>query len=294
MKVERWYRKNNFGLFGFDDEENIIDNIPSRLGIRYNDSVVNKYKASYRKERHYRHYCDAYPIGETIIKNSIGKHINQVFSDLSYKFRELNTEYSAKEITTRFIDWSNYPLWKIHKSKWNKCEFGIFIDEQGYLREKKKTVQKRYCLTKEEQLIYKNRNKNRNKEERKFNKKTSLTLLSIINNPLLYGFYSSLISKRKYLNSGIIHCDKMISQFLYSIKNDTRNRERYREKNNENYYWIKTYRKDKFKYEQELVETDKQISQIESGDYTAFYNSNTYLFSIGKECPHFESPIKNK
>lgn len=197
-----------------------------------------------------------------ILKNSEGRHIDDIFSKIS-KMIPNNYPYS-----------NHYILEYTYRNKATDRFGTLYINLDGIIcRTIRKPYRYRRSYSRNEWLTERRRKKKRKDI-------TASTLITILNTPLLFDFYKKLLFDSKTILSKIQSYTKWSSEEKQPNKRD--------------YGRKSSYQVEIKKYNKQLNKIQKDIQLIENKDYTCFYDSKLYLYSIGKECPHFEQVIKNK
>ncbi len=250
-----------------------VEFLPQKLGIR---KTLDGKLRGFEDSKHYRHslwHGNVIPKCAKIIESSVGLHVDDVFAKIS-KIVPKNFPYSNHDVFSFSI---NYDERKNEGVEIYRNSKDIYINKDGIITKKPPKDYK----------VYKSNTRYKKEiEERKQQKLRDVvvhkTLLKLINNKLFYKFYVDLIKKEKGILSLISDYRKLTS----STKGRNDFWARY---NNQRYA-----NKHKLIAEQqlELQNVRNDISKIENGEYNIFYESNVYLYSLQKECPHFESPIK--
>lgn len=252
-----------------------VEFLPQKLGIR---KTLDGKLRGFEDSKHYRHslwHGNVIPKCAKIIESSVGLHVDGVFSKIS-KLIPKNFRYSNHDVFSFSI---NYDERKNEGVEIYRNSKDIYINKDGIITKKPPKDYK----------VYKSNTRYKKEiEERKQQKLRDVvvhsTLLKIINNKLLYQFYVSLIKDEKRIASEINEYRRI--QPSTRKKNDIWKRienERYANKHK----LITATQK-----QLELKRND--MSKIENGEYNIFYESNVYLYSLQKECHHFEQPIKQK
>ena len=250
-----------------------VEFLPQKLGIRKD---LNGKRHAYCDFEYYRHSLwnkEIIPKCAKIIESSVGLHVDEVFSKIT-KVIPKNFRYSNHDVFSFSI---NYDERKNEGVEIYRNSKDIYIDKEGIISQ---------IPPKPHQHCSSNWYKKVWEEERKQQKLRDVvvhkTLLKLINNKLFYKFYVDLVKKEK----GIL---SLISDYRKLTPSTSSRKDYWARYNNQRYA-----NKHKLIAEQEveLQNVRNDISKIENGEYNIFYESNVYLYSLQKECPHFESPIK--
>lgn len=194
----------------------------------------------------YRYYTQAKPV-RRLIRNMVGKPFDLVMNKVRLMLRN-SYPYTLNDFLRReMLD----PL---------QPRYGGFYEENGILCYKyPPALMRHYSRKRSLERSLERRRMQLAKKYRDLRKLRKLedkahsdTLLKIINDPLLYSYYSRLYSTWKMMWKGSdLSLEKQTDLF-------------------------------------------KSIKKIREGDLSEYLTSRHYLWSIGKECHHFESPIKSK
>ena len=246
-----------------------VEFLPQRLGIRKN---LNGKRHAYYDFGYYRHSLwnkEIIPKCAKIIESSVGLHVDDVFSKIS-KIIPKNFPYSNHEVFSFSI---NYDERKNEGVEIYRRYRKLYIDKQGIICEYiRPTNPHKYAY------IYKEQQEKR-KIQKQRDKIIAETLLKLVNNKLLFEFYSKLLKDEKAVMLSI-------KEFIqWRVDNVVR------KKKDDWWYIYKT--KNHLRAEKRLQQVKNDISKIENGEYNIFYESNVYLYSLQKECPHFEQVIKS-
>lgn len=203
-----------------------------------------------------------------ILKNSYGKHIDNVFSKVS-KLVPSNSPYSASYLVERYVSHNERNRGWYYLSS--------YVNQEGIITKVEPNPYKRYKSTYDREKWLKER-----ALQAKRNEIITTTLLKLINNKPLFQFYSKLLKNEKTILTSIADTNKF-----------------WREYNPKNYKGGKDYRRIQLPKrissdEIKLQQVRRDIQKIENGKYNVFYESNVYLYSLQKECPHFEQVIKSE
>lgn len=238
-----------------------LDSLPYREGMLKRYPFQHELKKEYRKHRIPKKAF-------TILKNSVGRPLSSLQRRLKYIL-------PSTFCFNTFIEWQTHIMYK---------------DDNGFIRHFNyrglRNIVKYYWVDENNILQYFTSNlpqkiktkvniKKSNYTSIKNRQKTiSLTLIKLINNRPLFNFYINQVKELK----------------------DYENLKEQSERSSEGDLWKMYFIKMKEKKLRELnfKILEENIKQIELGNYKVFYESNEYLFSQNKECPHFEQVIKTK
>lgn len=250
----------------------VLETLPYRQ--KHFSTLDNKLRENnrhlYKKYYHNVWKTDKVRKIQHVFNNSIGKHVNNIHSKLTeiwpnnfYYYTPLSFIQSKIFKDERDLNYSIH-----YENVYNKRRsYGYFIDSGGILCYERYQY-KRYRAT--GSCDY-----SKLKKERKERRNIEInTLLKLINNKPLYEFYCKLIkisSIFKDKNGKIID-----SGYRYWIEYKRNNWDQYTER-----YYLSN---------NEVLNYKNDIEQIESGNYNVFFKSNVYLYSLQKECHHFETP----
>lgn len=252
-----------------------VELLPQRLGIRKN---LNGKRHAYCDFSYYRHSLwnkEIIPKCAKIIESSVGLHVDDVFSKIS-KIVSKNFPYSNYDVLSFSI---NYDERKNEGVEIYRNSKQLYINKEGVITRVPPKSYKSYKTD-----YYRKQWLEERRQQKIRNVVVHKTLLKLINNKMLYNFYVQLIKNEKGIISSISDYHKLTP----STKGRNDFWARY---NNQRYANKHKLIAEK---EIELQKVRNDISKIEAGEYNIFYESNVYLYSLQKECPHFESPIKQK
>lgn len=233
-----------------------IENLPYRERLWEKDGY---------KRYHYR-----YPIklkqAQKIFKGSVGRDMSAIQKRLKPYLKSGNES---------FYKYTRFYLYEELRSWYRRYEPDFYVDENNILRsniiikprrKQPLTWQQHYKLKQDRKKRFKSR------------KKEGLVQLTMINKPELFKFYNEILREYKSLVNNLKERERNLSK--------TKSKWEINNKINWNSYMYKQALKTVPK-----IETLKyQIEQLESGNFDIFFESNIYLYSLQKECHHFEQP----
>lgn len=265
----------------------VLDNLPTKTSSQ----IYYKNFVPYRdKVYHYHTDNEIHYKIKGIINNSVGKSWESIFNKLRPAFKQ--TSYNWVPILDiRWYISDNYDIdskgERHYKNHWGGYEkqrhrmrnsrTGVkYVDENGIIQEEKFKIPKVGVHDNRQFYAAITDRKRRYKQDRLNRKRVGDVLLSMLNNPGLFKYYSKLVTDRNWYMKKI---------FEYS-------REKRSKDDKFKKYW-KNWTKHSIKdYKEKVAIMDEQIAKLEAKDFNIYYSSRVYLYSIGKECHHMESPIK--
>jgi len=204
-----------------------------------------------------------------ILENSMGKHIDDIHSKVS-KMNHIYP-YSTEDVIAMYIKGDErHKYFNIDKIWYGR----LYINKEGIITKSPAKPYKSY-----KNQVYRKKQLAEIKFKKHREKVISDTLLKIINNKLLFEFYVKLLREEKSIVSSIKNFVQWQVDNIIKEKKD-------------DWYYYKYKIKNNTKAEIKLQQIRKDIQSIENGYYNIFYDSNVYLYSLQKECPHFEQVIK--
>lgn len=244
----------------------LLENAPSRTSLRWRMSESKQRLVDRYRWRFYYHGDEVACLVRRIIFGSIGKHKSTI-------------DRKLKEVTPSAMPHLYINNWWIKNPK--DCSsyissFGgyLYYDENNYLREEPSTYPKKYKDIQEHERSKERTRQHKLEEQQR--KAHSLVLLKLINNKPLFDFYCKLVDERKAHQKNLAAPRPKELRYSWWTWN----------------WEIGDWKRSKERAEKQLPLLEQQIQAIENGDYTPYYESKGYLHSIGKECPHMESPTK--
>lgn len=222
----------------------------------------------------YKKYHYRYPVqlqtAIKIFKGSVGKNM----SDIKKRMDPLLK--SGTESFKTFTDW----YLEADYRRWGRTRLpDYFVDENNILRSRiEPKPRKKRPITWQQHYAYQQKRRDDKKRWKNQNKK-SLIVLAMINNPALLNFYLRSSSEL----DGLIRKKAEWEEYAANPS------EVRRIKKGTSKWWFspnKFLQQDKRK----LAELSRIVPELERGIYDSYYRSPNYLFSIGKECPHFAQP----
>lgn len=210
-----------------------------------------------------------------ILENSAGQHIDDVHSKVS-KMNHIYP-YSTEDVIQMYIKGDErHRYFDINKIWYNK----LYINKDGIIT---KSPAKPWKTHKSK---HKHKEWLKEKKQRGIrNKIITDTLIKLLGNKPLFEFYKNLLKDEKTLIQSIEDTERFWKDYNTNTKRIYKHGKDYRR-----IYLPKRVSSDEIKLQQ--VRND--ISKIEEGEYNVFYESNVYLYSLQKECHHFEQVIKTQ
>lgn len=187
-----------------------------------------------------------------ILENSAGQHIDDIHSKVS-KMNHIYP-YSTEDVIEMYVKGDErHKYFNIDRIRYGK----LYINKNGVIT---KSPSKPWKTHKSQAYRKKQLAELEYKKQR--DKVVADTLLKILNKKPLFDFYVKLLKDEK-------QCNKNILDYI-------------------RWKWKQTIKEEEIK----LKKIQSDISKIENGEYNVFYESNVYLYSLQKECHHFEQIIK--
>ena len=307
---------------------NKLDILPEKLPFifRTNTKYVPIYNWNSRRWDNNKR-ASFYKKADHIIKAGVNKKWDITFSNLSFLIKNITFNLTIERLYSDVLFIHKDPVTgkEMFHSKWNALRnithltaqeyinkiandtfyhTLYYVDNDGILRRAVSKYRKDTSLKKHIKDI---QWKQKIKRDRKRNKKErfeyQLTLLKIINKPDLYKFYLELKSKEKEL---LVKINKKPDVYpvrkYYTQKYNGHSFKRVpitdksiieKEYNRAVSWWNlyeKFRKKDAETAKKEIIPIQAQLKELENGNFNVFFESNVYLYSIQKECHHFETP----
>lgn len=241
----------------------ILENLPKKQKMSFVMDGRFQLQKGYNFYRHSIWNTEWFKKCRYIIKNSVGLHIDDVYSKVS-KLIPHNSPFGVDYIISSVIlhdERKKAPL----KRSWSKT---IYIDYKGYICINKPVFKHyhRTSLTKGEKLHRRGLQKSvKNRKAVEYS-----TLLKLSKNPEKVKYYQELL--KEYYST-----IKFISEKGLNIKRGV-----YRTWKNSK-HWVRFTLIQIKEKENKAKDLKQKLAQIESGDYS-------YFDRLKKECHHFENP----
>lgn len=297
----------------------LLDSLPERL--RYRFGISTKLKVTdYREGQRYRN-CAEEKLGrliKSIIHSNIGKNWNDIYSKLSaitknvpYEFDLNHTiNWYVERLIKSSIDGEYYMTSRYNKMRhfdsylksFNGSyhrDFFLYIDPVTNILKKVVAKGTKKPTTRKDHGRYVQKKKFDNLKRKRAEKEQislELTELQLINKPEIHVLYRKLIREKNELLGKInkkqeeqpkirfFHPYSYPKKPIGNPQNDLKQRMTW-------WKYMESERiKDKKKSEIKLISVLEQIERIQNGDYSSYFESNAYLYSIQKECHHFAQP----
>lgn len=250
-----------------------LDNLPAKQSFsHYVDGKFNL-----RKDTNYNYYTRHDRL-YSIIRKMVAKFVDKPHDELVHCFKKYYTphrsslrEYTSlpKIITTSLYD-AQVSTRGVLEIPYRREEY--YIDKDGIIRvrekEKKASRLNHFYNTK----------KNEYKKQKLADRRKSLMMLKMINNRDLFDYYVKLYTTKSNLLS-------KIRENKHKLEYNQYNKITYKPD-----YWRGWYVRQIESAKKELPTVIEAIELLEKENYSAFYNSKTYLYSLYKECHHFTTP----
>jgi hypothetical protein len=236
-----------------------LDMLPSRQ--KFSDVLIRTH-IERRKEYKYGVSRNFY-LAKKIFDSGVGKDANEILNKVRHLLRNYNQGPSWFEEQIHKTVYENGKLTYLvdHYGRWTN--YGHYVDGKGILRNREwsfrgrrhrefKATAKRGVITWRDHYERIRDKKKSSKQHDIRQEKRELMLLAMINKPQVYYFYVKLTRE-------VFDLEKSIDKYKWYGKTD-------REK---------------------LARMKNELKRLEGGDYTGYYESDTYLYSQQKECHHF-------
>jgi len=269
-----------------------LENLPSRQ--KFYEHVNSKGQLYANKEYHRYHMTDSkyYRKVRLVVRGSVGKHVNVVYSKvrpLIYKLEESNPyNYFVDRFVERADIYNGKP-YRLNKRRYHRYGelHGIYFGPDGIIRNNP------YVKKRNPDNINRSYSK-QNRINKKYREVYENNLLKMINRIDLYRFYTQLKQKEKSLINTI---NKQPNDYPVLRTTYEYNRtpipdpgQYLRKRISEWHLWERFRKRDVEKALAEIKPIQEDIKQLEDGNYDVFFKSNVYLYSLQKECHHFETP----
>lgn len=261
--------------------DNPVTYLPDHERMRSNDN----------DRRYYRDckYCD---LAYKILKGSEGRVADEVLNKIRIILRRC-AKYSS-----RINDWmadhisqyerhANGYVFIDRYGGYRSHRYGdtVYSDEEGILRTFRRDKPRKPKRTSRQQYEHMTWRRRSNKESILDKEREALLLLHMINKPEWMYYYRNLLSEYKQLNEleqraqepppDRSKYEKMTG--LHSYQYDRRKWAAKREE----FTLEKRRRRDYIRW---------QLDKLRTGDFSSYYQSTVYLYSLYKDCPHFDNP----
>lgn len=234
-----------------------------------------------------------------IIKFSVGKNWNDVYSHIKSIVRHVPFDFQVDDFVHHHI---HIPCWSYRNQRWEFKEnyrWGRNKDLLEHIEFLKKRISNYaewfYYVCPRSNMIrlvksrvwekekdasfwrrhYKFQTERKRKYKERRTEKESNALLSMINHPELYKFYSSIKRSYKLMAERLQEGEKFWCRHRKSTGIDK--------------FWARYKKPTKAKIF-ELESLKRQIEDLEAGNFNTFFESAVYLYSQQKECHHFAQP----
>ncbi len=267
-----------------------LENLPSRQKFYVHVNSKGQLKAD--KEYSYGSH-PGYRKMRAIVRGSVGKEVDYIYSRIRPIIASLHYDtvpyvyFIQHQVYHPHVFVDGQPYGTAGRHYGMKVLHGHYRDENGILQnnpyQRPKHVS-RYTPDKRKDRV----------QRRKLRLAYELQLLKMINRPDLYRFYTQLKAKEKSLLDTVYKRGEAYPEFRRTYgysKVVIPDPYQDLEKRIQTWQVYERWRKrDAEKAWKELGPVQKDIKELEAGNYNAFFTSNVYLYSLQKECHHFETP----
>lgn len=268
--------------------DNPINILPERQSMNY-DEWDTKYRRHYRRN-------EAYVRATAIIHHSEGLHSSELFRKVKECLKYRRTRESVQELINEYLDKTELEdgvryfknrdgSYDNHKYYKQYGGYYIFENERGYIEIHTKGKPKGTPRDWRKHYEMKQWKRRSDKESIKDRQRMAHFYLTMINKPELFKFFDSL--KREYDSLNEVE------------RNSKRERPTPKTKNHLGSRWSAYYEMWRWKHDRRAFTLEKRrrrdkirrdLDDMMRGDFSSYYNSKQYLYSIYKECHHFASP----
>jgi len=263
---------------------------------RYFDNPINNLPQRSRKgsfsRRDYRHWDEHMKRAEAIIENSVGENISVIRRKVA---AELKFTRAHEGNISKFMSWSLVTYEMENGKKYFKDMNGrysgnyhlyrrgvVHVDEEGILRKYygKRTKKERKDARKNYETITWKRKEY--KQRRLDKQRISHFYVKMINSPELARYYEKILSVYAKLN--------VMEEAAHKEK-PKKEKDKYKGMYQwEVYVWRKAREEFTSSRRKERDRIRQNLDDMMQGDFSDYYNSKEYLYTLYKECHHFAQP----